>query len=162
MASNAAAALAIAGVLGVPVTDAAGALEATGISAMRMQVHTLPSGAVVIDDAYNANPTSVVAALDTLAAVEATRRIAVLGVMAELDDPARQHREVAAHAASLGIELVTVGTPLYGVDPLPDDPAAVVAALGSLAGGDALLVKGSRVAGLERVVAALVEERAGR
>ena len=58
---------------------------------MRMQVDRAAAGGLVINDAYNANPTSMAAALDALAAVDADRRIAVLGMMAELDDPAPAH-----------------------------------------------------------------------
>ncbi len=112
-----------------------------------MAVHRLPSGAVVIDDAYNANPTSMAAALDALMAMPAGRRIAVVGLMAELDEPAEAHREVADRAAEHGIELIAVGTDLYGVEPTAD-PVAAVGALGS---DVAVLVKASRVAGLDRV-----------
>ena len=56
---------------------------------MRMQLLTAASGGLVINDAYNANPTSMRAALDALAAVDAERRVAVLGGMAELADPDR-------------------------------------------------------------------------
>ena len=70
----------------------------------------------------------------------------------ELDDPAAGHREVARHAEALGVELVAVGTDLYGVRPT----AHPVAALGDLGPGDVVLVKASRSAGLERLVADLV------
>ena len=69
----------------------------------------------MINDAYNANPASMAAALDALGAVAADRRIAVLGLMAELDDPAAAHRAIAATAGRLGIELVAVETEHYGV-----------------------------------------------
>ena len=72
----------------------------------------------------------------------------VVGVMAEIDDPAPAHREIAVLADELGLELVAVGTPLYGVDPV-DDPIAVI---GDLGPGAVVLVKASRSAGLERVV----------
>jgi UDP-N-acetylmuramoyl-tripeptide--D-alanyl-D-alanine ligase len=159
MASNAAAALAVAGVLGVDLVDAAAALEGATLSSSRMDVHRTASGAIVIDDAYNANPTSMRAALEALSSFEADRRIAVLGPMAELDDPAAAHREVAEVASELRIELVAVGTDLYGVEPAGDP----VAALGPLVSGDAVLVKASRVAGLDRLAAELLgEERVRR
>jgi UDP-N-acetylmuramyl pentapeptide synthase len=60
----------------------------------------------VLDDTYNANPTSMRAALEALAGVTAVRRIAVLGEMAELEDPVAGHREIAELARALGIELV--------------------------------------------------------
>ncbi len=149
MAMNAAAAIAVAGSLGVPVDAAADAVAGAAISGMRMEVAELPSGAIVINDAYNANPTSMAAALDALLAMNAERRFAVLGLMGELDDPGEGHRDVARRAEALGVELIAVGTDLYGVRPT-DDP---VGALGDLGDGDVVLVKASRSAGLERVVA---------
>lgn len=152
MASNAAAAVAVACTVGVDLATALEALETARISDMRMRVSTLPRGALLIDDAYNANPTSMTAALDALAASEATRRIAILGPMAELDDPAAAHAGVALYASGLGIEIIAVGTDAYGVEPV-DDP---VARAGELGPGDVVLVKASRAAGLERVVAELI------
>ena len=151
MAMNAAAALAVAGSLGVDIELAAGTLADADISGMRMAIIELDSGAVLIDDTYNANPTSMGAALDAVVAMSATRRFAVLGPMGELDDPGEGHRDVARRAESSGVELIATGTDLYGVRPT-DDP---VAALGTLGAGDVVLVKASRSAGLERVVAAL-------
>ena len=96
------------------------------------------------------------AAIDALVAMPATRRIAVVGVMAEIIEPEREHRGIHAYAAARGVELLAVGTDLYGVTPLPD-PDAAREALGSLGEGDAVLVKGSRVAGLDRLAAALID-----
>ena len=159
MVSNAAAALAVAGILGVPLDVAAAGLGTATVSASRMDVRRAASGAVVIDDAYNANPTSMAAALRALAATHADRRVAVLGVMAELEDPSEAHLAIAALARELGIGLVAVGTDLYGVTPEPD-PLARLADLGS---ADAVLVKASRVAGLDRLAAELRgEEGVGR
>ncbi len=121
------------------------------VSAMRMQVTMLPTGATIINDAYNANPTSMAAALDALAAMQATRRIAVLGLMAELDDPVVAHREIAALVAKAGIELIAVGTDRYGVAPSADP----IGDLGDLGPGDVVLVKASRAAGLDRIADAL-------
>jgi UDP-N-acetylmuramoyl-tripeptide--D-alanyl-D-alanine ligase len=157
MAVNAAAALAVAGVLGVDVAAASEALGAAGLSAMRMEVVPSAAGGVVINDAYNANPTSMRAALDSLAGVDARRRIAVLGLMAELDDSDAAHREIAAHARSLGIELVAVGTDRYGTEPI--DPAEVVDVVGLVDTGSAVLVKASRAVGLESVAEALIGGR---
>jgi UDP-N-acetylmuramoyl-tripeptide--D-alanyl-D-alanine ligase len=67
--------------------------------------------------------------------------------MAEIEDPATGHRLVAAHAARLGIDVMAVAVDLYGVPPV-DDP---IRALGPLGPGDAVLVKGSLVAGLQPV-----------
>ncbi len=154
MASNAAAAIAVAGSLGVDVEAAAGALAEASISGMRMERIELASGAVIVNDAYNANPTSMAAALDALAAMSARRRVAVLGLMGELDDVQGGHREVADRARALGLDVIAVGTDLYGTEPVPDAPA-VAEAIGGLRDGDVVLVKASRAAGLERVVEAL-------
>ena len=148
MVSNAVAALAVAGVVGVDLDEAAASLAAASVSEMRMEISTAGSGATVVNDAYNANPTSMAAALDALAVMGAARRIAVVGTMAEIDDPAPAHREIARRAAELGIELVAVGTDLYGVGPA-EDP---LAAIGPVGEGDVVLVKASRSVGLERIV----------
>jgi UDP-N-acetylmuramoyl-tripeptide--D-alanyl-D-alanine ligase len=152
MVANALAALAVAGSVGVDLDTAAAALAGVTVSGMRMQVLTAASGAMIVNDAYNANPTSMAASLGALAAMNVTRRIAVVGVMAEIADPAPAHRETADLAEALGIELVAVGTDLYGVAPVDD----VVAHLGPLGPGTAVLVKASRAAGLERIADALV------
>ena len=149
MAANAAAALAVAGVVGVGLDEAVAALRRTELSAMRMQVDRAAAGGLVINDAYNANPTSMAAALDALAAVDADRRIAVLGLMAELDDPVPAHLAVAARAAELGVRLVAVGTDRYGVDPV--DVADVADLIGAVGPGTAVLVKASRAVGLDRL-----------
>lgn len=156
MAVNAAAAAAVGLHLGVPLAEVAAGLAEATLSASRMAVHRTLAGVLVLDDAYNANPTSVRAALDALAALPATRRIAVLGVMAELDEPERHHREIADYAAARGIELRAVGTNAYGVAPLADIDAAA-ASLARLREGDAVLVKGSLVAGLQALAARLLD-----
>ena len=152
MVTNAAAAIAVAGVVGVDLEAALAALSTATVSGMRMEILTTPSGATIVNDAYNANPTSMIAALDALAAMDADRRIAVLGLMAEIDDAEVAHRAVAAHALERKLELVAVGTSAYGIEPV-DDP---VAAIGTLGPRDVVLVKASRSAGLERVVTALL------
>lgn len=152
MVPNAAAALACVGVVGGDLAAAAAALAGVGLTAMRMEVVHAASGAIVLNDSYNANPTSMRAAIDALVALPAERRVAVLGVMAEIIDPEAEHLAIAAYAADRGVQVLAYGTDLYGVEPVADP----VAALGSLARGDAVLVKGSRVVGLERVAAALV------
>lgn len=152
MAVNAAAALAVALVCEVPLDAAADAVSGAALSPWRMELRHTTTGALVLNDAYNANPTSMRAALETLAALPGPRRCAVVGLMAELDDPGPEHRAIAEEAAGLDIDLIAVGTDLYGITPV-DDP---VAALGPLGPGVAVLVKGSRVAGLEAVVARLL------
>jgi UDP-N-acetylmuramoyl-tripeptide--D-alanyl-D-alanine ligase len=160
MVPNALAALACAGALGHDLETAAAALSAASLSANRMDVRRLAGGGLLVDDCYNANPTSMRAALDALVALPAGRHVAVLGVMAEISEPEREHRAIAEYATERGVELIAIGTPLYGVAPC-DGVDDAVARVGSLAGGGAALVKASRAAGLERVVAALVAAAGG-
>jgi UDP-N-acetylmuramoyl-tripeptide--D-alanyl-D-alanine ligase len=153
---NALAAASAALWLEVPVEEVAGGLAESQASPWRMDLRRTPSGAVVLNDAYNASPTAMAAALRALVALPARRRIAVVGYMAELgDDEAAEHRAIADLAAELDVELLPVGTDLYGVAPVADAEAAVER-LGSLGHGDAVLVKASRVAGLEVVASALL------
>jgi UDP-N-acetylmuramoyl-tripeptide--D-alanyl-D-alanine ligase len=159
-AANAAAAAAAALALGVDLPVVAGGLETAVSSPWRMEVHRSPAGALVLNDAYNANPASAEAALRALAAlpVAGGRRVAVLGPMLELGTTSReQHRRIAGLARDLGFEVVTVGTDEYGLEPVADADAALAAlARAPLHAGDAVLVKASRAAGLERVAARLV------
>ena len=152
MVHNAAAALACVGAVGGDLLAGAAALSDVGMTSMRMEIQRTAAGATILNDSYNANPTSMRAALDALAVLPASRRVAVLGLMAEIADAEAEHRSIVAYARGHGIEVLAVGTDLYGLTPVTD----AVAALGSLAGGDAVLVKGSRVVGLERVAAALL------
>jgi UDP-N-acetylmuramoyl-tripeptide--D-alanyl-D-alanine ligase len=153
MAVNAAAAFAAAVACGVSPATTVEAFAGAGSAAWRMNVHRLDHGVVVINDAYNANPVSMLAALEALAAVPAERHVAIVGVMAELGGDAEEaHREIASTARSLGIELVAVGTDWYGVAP-HTDPVAV---LGALPRNVAVLVKASRAAGLEHVAQRLL------
>jgi UDP-N-acetylmuramoyl-tripeptide--D-alanyl-D-alanine ligase len=128
----------------------------------------------VINDAYNASPASMRAALDALLDVTRTgRRIAVLGDMAELGSLAElAHFELGEHVGRLHLDtLVTVGEKARriadgaratGLDPgdiaacdTVDEAASVVAE--RVKPGDALLVKASRVMGLERLVDAVIQ-----
>ena len=155
--SNALAAAAAGCGLGVPIESLAAGLDGAALSGLRMEMSTTAAGVRIINDAYNANPTSMSAAFASLARLDAARRFAVVGTMAELgaDGPAA-HRAVAAQAAELGITLIAVDEPAYGDDVRHVSGVdGAVAALGELGDGDAVLVKGSRVAALERVAEAL-------
>lgn len=159
--ANALAAAAAALAAGVPLEAAADGLGSVAPPRWRMSVRAAGGGVVVVNDAYNANPTSTRAALEALAAMEADRRIAVLGEMAELGpSSAEGHREVADAARSLGVELVAYGTPAYGVAPAGSE-AELLDRLLPLGRGDVVLVKGSRAAGLESVADALVRALGG-
>jgi UDP-N-acetylmuramoyl-tripeptide--D-alanyl-D-alanine ligase len=140
----------------VPVDEVAAGLEVSELSPWRMELRTAPSGTRVLNDAYNAGPASMEAALRAVAHLDAARHHAVLGPMAELgDEGPAQHRRIAALADELGVRLVAVGTDDYGVPPVPDADAALEV-LGELGSDDAVLVKGSRVAGLEVVAERLL------
>jgi UDP-N-acetylmuramoyl-tripeptide--D-alanyl-D-alanine ligase len=133
-----------------------------GFSRFRGERLELADGIVLVNDCYNANPVSMRAALDHLVSIEGARRIAVLGEMAELGPGApAYHRQVGGHARAEGIDLlVGVGGPARDYDPdeLVGDPGEAAELLAAqLEPGDAVLVKGSRSAGLEAVAETLVE-----
>lgn len=156
MATNTAAAVGTALWMGVPIAAVEAGLEAVEVSPWRMDVRRSAGGGLVINDSYNANPTSMAGAIDSLGRLRHGRKIAVLGYMGELgDDEAAQHLSVAEAARSVGAEVVAVGTDLYGVEPLKGIDA-VVDIVGPLTGDSAVLVKGSRSAGLEVIAEALL------
>ena len=154
MASNAAAAVLVGALCGVLVSDAVLAVASTAMSPMRMQVHALAKG-VLLDDSYNASPTSMSAALLTLSSMTADHRIAVLGVMAEISDAEVQHKNIVQLAQELGIEVIAFHTDLYGL-PSYETYAEVYALLQKRSANTAILLKGSRVAGLEAVTQLLL------
>jgi UDP-N-acetylmuramoyl-tripeptide--D-alanyl-D-alanine ligase len=154
MALNAAAAIAVSGVCGVDISRAAAALEQCLVSPMRMQVFTTDDGMTVINDAYNANPMSMRAALDTLAGMKASRHVVIAGQMAELADSSTEHLAILEYARSKSIEFIACETENYGVSTLTVDDA--VKQIRNSGTDVAVLVKGSRVAALERVVQLLV------
>ena len=148
--------------LGIGPEEVAAGLSEAQLSHWRMEMTTGPNGEVIINDAYNASPVSVDAALRTTAALPGHRRLAVLGAMAELgpEGPA-EHGRMGALAAELGIQILAVGTDLYGTQPMAggwEEALAVLRRLEPRLGeGDVVLVKASRVAGLERLAAALLD-----
>ena len=155
--------------LGLGVDHVASALgEARQSSRWRMEVTDRPDGVTVINDAYNANPESMRAALTALSAIggPGRRRWAVLGPMAELGGISEAaHAEVGALAGTLGVQrLVSVGTAGYqagyGKDSMlvPDVSAALDLLRSQLRPDDVVLVKASRSAGLERVAAGLLDD----
>jgi UDP-N-acetylmuramoyl-tripeptide--D-alanyl-D-alanine ligase len=155
MAHNAVGAIAVAGVLGLDLQRAAEAVSNSILSEMRMQHRIARSGALIIDDSYNANPASMSAALQALSVTKASRRIAVLGVMAELSEPKRDHPEIAELAKKLGIEVLAIGTDMYGMQSRTLDEVAAM--LSAAENSTAILIKGSRVAQLEKLVSRLVD-----
>jgi UDP-N-acetylmuramoyl-tripeptide--D-alanyl-D-alanine ligase len=166
MRVNALAAVAAARAIGV---EPGGAVE-VAFSAMRGERIELPGDVVVINDCYNANPMSMWAALDDLAASARGRRVAVLGDMLELGPSELDfHREIGRHACERGVDvLVTVG-PLAAamadefsggdLHAAADAAEAAELAAGLVRDGDTVLVKASRGVGLE-VVADKLAQRA--
>jgi len=153
--SNALAAAAAALACGVPLDAVAGALGSVPAASLRMEVRRRQGRPVVLVDCYNANPASTASALRSLAALDAHRRVALLGVMAELgDETSAQHASLRALADGLGIEVVGYRTDLFGPSRV-DDVDEAVALLRRLGPDDAALIKGSRVTRLEAVAAAL-------
>jgi UDP-N-acetylmuramoyl-tripeptide--D-alanyl-D-alanine ligase len=169
---NALAAAAVALSCGMAVDEvAAGLTHAEAQSRWRMEVTETPDGVTVINDAYNANPESMRAALKALAIMSKGRRsIAVLGHMAELgaDSPAEHDalgrlivRFDVGQLLAVGDEArpIAHGAALEGSwngesEWVPDVAAAVVRLRQLLQPGDVVLVKGSRSAGMERVAEA--------
>lgn len=147
--SNGLAAIAAARAVGVPVDRAAIGLRAAEMSPSRMDLRRTAAGGIVINDAYNANAISTAAALRSLAALPVERRVAVLGVMAELGDHhAEAHRSIQVLADDLDIELLAYREAAYGGIAY-DDLDAIEARIGVIGAGVAVLVKGSLVAGLQ-------------
>jgi UDP-N-acetylmuramoyl-tripeptide--D-alanyl-D-alanine ligase len=169
--ANAAQAATVALHLGVPLDAVVDALGRAATSAWRMELTPTSDGIVVVNDAYNASPTSMLAALESFSRLAVTgRRIAVLGEMRELGAIApAEHARVGEQVGRAGVGvLVTVGG---GTDELGsaaaatgvevhhvDDTDAAVRKVRSVAApGDAVLVKASRLVGLERVADALLQ-----
>ncbi|MER7980173.1 UDP-N-acetylmuramoyl-tripeptide--D-alanyl-D-alanine ligase [Streptomyces sp. NPDC095817] len=177
--SNALAAAAVAHELGMSADEIARALsEAGSLSRWRMEVTERPDGVTVVNDAYNANPESMRAALRALASMGKGRRTwAVLGQMAELGDEAlAEHDAVGRLAVRLNVgKLVAVGgreaswlqlgaynEGSWGEESVhvSDAQAAVDLLRSELRPGDVVLVKASRSVGLERVALALLSDGA--
>jgi UDP-N-acetylmuramoyl-tripeptide--D-alanyl-D-alanine ligase len=156
-ATNAAAALTAAEALGVEPPDEPVEVE---FSRWRSQETDLPGGGLLVNDAWNANPVAMRAALAHLRERASGRRtVAILGEMAELGQEApRYHEEIGHEAEAIDVVL---GVGELARHYAPDEWAATAAearevALGLVQPGDAILVKGSRSVGLELVAAALL------
>jgi UDP-N-acetylmuramoyl-tripeptide--D-alanyl-D-alanine ligase len=148
--------------LGLPLERASEGARDIRLSPWRGEETALPGGGFVVNDAYNANPDSMRAALTHLAErAGARRRVAILGEMAELGEASRRyHQEIGELAAGLGIEIIGVGEPAQayeGAAWAADGEAAVEAAEALLRPGDAVLVKASRAVGLEGIPAEITK-----
>ncbi len=172
MVANALAAAAVGSSLGLSAGECAAALKGARVSAWRMETFTTPDGVRVVNDAYNANPESMAAGLKAARWMARDGRlVAVLGHMAELGPIAiDEHERLGELIVRVGVErLITVGEAARlihraavreGQD--PDDavdvetPQEALAELRAwLRPGDVVLLKGSRVVGLERIAEAL-------
>jgi UDP-N-acetylmuramoyl-tripeptide--D-alanyl-D-alanine ligase len=155
--ANALAAATVALWCGLPVEAVGAALVVCEGSPLRMEVHHVVGGPVLVVDCYNSNPASAEAALRSLATLPGERKLAVFGLMAELGEHREvEHHRIALVAEELGIEMVGYGTDLYGGAHVKGVDEAV-ALLRTMGPDDAALVKASRVARLEDVVRAYGE-----
>lgn len=169
---NALAAVAAASALGVPMSDISARLARITLTEMRLSVFETAGGVTVVDDTYNANPTSMAGALDTLARIKpGARHIAVLGKMAELGPVStEEHERLGARAATLPVDLLVgigdetgalvesataAGLSTDAAKHFESKGAAMTWLREQVRSGDIVLVKGSRAAGLEEVVADL-------
>ncbi|MDO8209587.1 UDP-N-acetylmuramoyl-tripeptide--D-alanyl-D-alanine ligase [Conexibacter sp. CPCC 206217] len=154
---NALAAATVALWCGVPIETVAAALEESQGPPLRMELRHIRGGPRLVVDCFNANPASAEAAVRSLAALPSERKLAVLGLMAELGEQSEsEHRRIALLAEELGIDVVGYETGLYGETRVMGVDEAV-ALLRTMGPRDAALVKGSRVTRLEDVVRAYVQ-----
>jgi len=171
---NALAAIGVGTAFGVSPQEAGEALSHLVPEKRRMARIPL-DGAILIDDSYNANPASVMCALQVLSRMTAKRKIVVLGDMLELGATSRLlHEKVGLRMKELGVDVLYV----YGKDvkytaqsarksglecvrEFPDKPEVITAIKELLKDGDVILIKGSRAMGMEDIVQALVPEKAG-
>jgi UDP-N-acetylmuramoyl-tripeptide--D-alanyl-D-alanine ligase len=176
--ANALSAAGAALAVGLGPAAVAAALSAAGTrSRWRMEVDRRSDGVTVVNDAYNANPESMRAALAALAGLPGQRRIAVLGGMAELgDDAGAEHERLGRDAAAAGVDLlVAVGADAVGIADgataagrrageesvhVPDRAAARELLVRTLRPGDVVLVKASRSYGLEVLAAEILSDGA--
>jgi len=167
MAANATAAIALAVALGKDPHVAASALADYAPVGARMALSDGPGGIRLLNDAYNANPASMAAALETLCALPATRRIALLGDMLELGgSELALHLELLEHARGLGLEIVGACGPRmqaaaaqleggHGLLVAADAEKLAEKLAPRLLPGDLVLIKGSRGMAMERIPSTL-------
>lgn len=144
--------------LGLPLEKASAGASRIQLSPWRGEELALPGGGFVVNDAYNANPDSMQAAITHL--VERAgerRRVAILGEMAELGDSSEiYHGQIGELAAELDVHVIGVGEPARAYRPAvwaPGVEGTLDAARAFLRPGDAVLVKASRAVGLEGIAA---------
>jgi UDP-N-acetylmuramoyl-tripeptide--D-alanyl-D-alanine ligase len=173
-AANALAAIAVGRAMRMKEDDIIAALAAAQGPDMRLQLHEMGNGILLLNDAYNANPNSMRAALETVAALTPTgRRVAVLGDMRELGKSSeRYHREIGEFAAKCGLDLLAcvgaqatliaesaerAGMAPASISRFGDAAAAAGEVPRWLRQGDLVLLKASRGIHLEQVAQAVME-----
>jgi UDP-N-acetylmuramoyl-tripeptide--D-alanyl-D-alanine ligase len=172
-AMNALAAIAVAGLYGIPperLTEAAHSLESGKMRGQRIE----KGGITILNDCYNANPEAVRAMVDVLGATPAQRRLAVLGEMLELGRSAEPlHREIGSYVADHGIDVLigirgasrhmvdeAVRAGMSGAAYFFDNPETAGDFVRGLArAGDAILFKGSRGVAVEKAMERLLADR---
>jgi UDP-N-acetylmuramoyl-tripeptide--D-alanyl-D-alanine ligase len=157
---------------GLSFEDALAVFNDLQLPAGRFETHRASSGATIIYDAYNASPSSMRYALASFAEIPASRHVAVLGSMAELGpDALRHHEAVGAAAAKSGADLIyaggdfaeaiakgarDAGASADRVRVYADNASALESLRRTIAAGDCVLLKGSRVQHLEEILAGLL------
>ena len=171
LAMNAAAAVAVGVALHCPPEQMARALSQYQPVGNRQRIVTVPGGPLVLNDAYNANPLSTAASLNTLGQLTGRRRVALLGDMLELGALEESgHAEMLALAQSLSLDLIGLAGPRYtaawqaagspgDVFCAPDAISLAGLVNNQLSPGDVVLLKGSRGMTMERILDTLNESR---
>ena len=156
--TNALAAISAGLSMGFSLEDLCSSLADIDLSPMRMESKNLKSGALVINDSYNANPTSMNAAIDTLLSSPRKHKYAVVGTMAELGSTSEEaHRQIASKLTEHGIQWISVAEPKYGGEDVGswEDALSFITGENSQNSDAIILIKGSRIAELDQLVDAL-------
>ena len=156
--TNALAAISAGLSMGFGLGDLCLSLADIDLSPMRMESKYLKSGTLVINDSYNANPTSMNAAIDTLLSSPRTQKYAVVGTMAELGSISEEaHREIGSRLTDNGIQWISVAEPKYGGEDVSswEEALAYISGETSQNNDAIILIKGSRIAELDQLADAL-------
>jgi len=156
--TNALAAISAGLSMGFALDDLCSSLADIELSPMRMENKYLESGTLVINDSYNANPTSMNAAIDTLLSSSRPHKYAVVGTMAELGRISDEaHREIGSRLTNNGIQWISVAEPKYGGEDVSswEDALTFITGEKSQNNDAVILIKGSRIAGLDQLADAL-------